>query len=281
MEFETKLDDETLKYLSSMVRPEDNPGRWLSDFQCLPTNESGLYQVYSSEDAEPKWVQEKDVHRYPWIAINSVWVLEAGVPMEEITPDCYMGVDNRGISLIALDVSESVSTGKAFYNKPTIECYYEGRCYFIYRLKNFIPGPGKASYESLITFCRTVESLEEATGGMYHFDKPILNFACPLVRTKSIYQRAFTLAELRKGHISPEELERKRLEGKRGQSEAAKKTNLLRKDKSKGKIIRAIHGLKASGQPVNVSSVAKAAKIGRNTVYRHWERDEVKKARGE
>lgn len=281
MEFETKLDDATLKYLQSQVTPEDSNEPWLSDFKCIPTNGAGLYRVYRSEDAEAEWVAEKDVHLYPWIAINSVWAFEDGVPLKKITPDCYKGINNIGVSLIVLDVSESVSAGKPFYEKPTIESYYEGRCHFVYRLKKFIPGPGKASYDSLITFCRTVESLEEATGGTYRYNTPILNFASPFVRTKTIYRRAFTLAQLRKEHISPEERERKRLAGRRKQSEAAKKTNLLKKGKSMDKIIRAIHEMRASGQAVNKSSVTRVSGVGRNTVYRHWEKDEVKRARGE
>ena len=281
MESETKLDDETQKYLQSLVRPEDSGERWLSDFKCIPTNGSGLYQVYRSVDAEAKWVEEKDIHRYPLIAINSVWAFEDGVPRKKITPDCYKGINNRGVSLIVLDVSESVAAEKAFYRKPTIECYYKGRCHFIYRLDKFIPGPGMASYDSLITFSRSVESLERATGGQYLFDTPILNFVSPLVRTKSNFRRAFTLAQLRKEHISPEERERKRLAGKRRQSEAAKKTNFLRKGKSKSKIMRAINELRASGQLVNKSSVTRVSGVGRNTVYRHWDEDEVKKARGE
>ena len=284
MSGETKLTKDDIKYLQSMVRDDEKSGPWLHVLDCLPANDDKLYQVFRHEGADAEWVPAQNIQAYPWIAINSVWVPEDEGPREEITPGYFRGVNGQGVALVALDVTEPVAAGSPIYLKPTIICRYENRWHYLYRLKKFLPGPGTsrpASPESLVAFCNAVSHLETATGGRYIFGDPILNPSADRVHTE-FAGRVFRFADLKKAHLSPDELESIRREGKRRQSEAARRTSAIRVSKSIAKIIKAIEGLKASGMPVNQIRVTNAIPdLSRSTVIRHWQAPKVKKARGE
>jgi hypothetical protein len=249
---------------------------WPEHRVCFPTNDKGLYAVYSERDGKPFYVEPEDIPKYPWIGINSFQIVTDTSPDDELFEDRYAGINNKGVALIVFEFSLADFSDKLIKPRPTLTCQFEDIVHCIYRLKKFMPK--RPTKISKWYFGNVVELMQVKTQGRYVFNKPIINPFTSQTLILDETECRITLADLRNAFtLSKEEEKILREKGLRRKAEAGRRSAKKVKKKSLIKIIDAIKKIKAEGLILNQSNVANQAGLSRRTVIRHWGQEEIQK----